>query len=185
MYHCSYMASCCMVSKREDFNVISWIDLCPSIREVLLSFRNGSVKTIENNHITVTIGHRHYFFLIVLTAFPTKILLFQDTWVPGAVVCHAFPVFVLVHSTAWRDQSCSCVDEVSTWWQISISFLFQSCSYQLNSEILRAQFGNQMTLNNQEMVAETRSYISRWCSWFWCWRPYLSFLKSSSLRSRN
>lgn len=75
-------------------------------------------------------------------------------------------------------------------WALNDKFLsvfplnLSNCSYQLNSEILRAQFGNQMTLNNPKMVAETRSYIPRWCSWFWCWRPYLSFLKSSSLSSR-
>ena len=31
---------------------------------------------------------------------------------------HAFFIYVLVLSTTWNDQFCSCVDDVSIWWQM-------------------------------------------------------------------
>ena len=36
--------------------------------------------------------------------------------------------------------------------------------FQFNSRIVRTQFSSIMTLNNWKMIAETQSYIFRWCS---------------------
>jgi len=65
----------------------------------------------------------------------------------------------------WNDQFCSCVDDVSIWWQM---FNFVSLShkhrFQFNSRIVRTHFTSVMTLNNCEIIAETRSSIFGWRS---------------------
>ena len=74
---------------------------------------------------------------------------------------------VLVHSTSWNDLFCSCVDDVSIWWQM-FNFVF-SCPkrwFQFNSRMVRTHFSSIMTSNNWKMIAETRSYIFRWRSRF-------------------
>ena len=76
-------------------------------------------------------------------------------------------VDVLVLSTTWNDLSCSCVDDVSIWWQMfNFVVLCPKRWFQLNFRIVRAHFSSIMTLNNWQMIAETRSYIFRWCSSF-------------------
>ena len=72
---------------------------------------------------------------------------------------------VLVLSTTWNDVFCSCVDDVSIWWQ-KFNFVFLSLKrwFQFNSRIVRTYLASVMTLNNWEMIAETRSYIFRWRS---------------------
>ena len=72
---------------------------------------------------------------------------------------------VLVLSTTWNDLFCSCEDDVSIWWQL-FNFVFLSLKhwFQFNSWIVRTHFATVMTLNNSEMIAETRSYIFRWRS---------------------
>ena len=70
---------------------------------------------------------------------------------------------VLVLSTTWYGLFCSCVDDVSIWWQI---FLCPKRWFQFNSRIVRTHFSSIMILNNWKMIAETRSYIFRWRSRF-------------------
>ena len=55
---------------------------------------------------------------------------------------------VLVLSTTWNDLFCSCVDDVSIWWQMLIFvFLCPKCWFQYNSRIVRTHFSSMMTLN--------------------------------------
>jgi len=72
---------------------------------------------------------------------------------------------VLVLSTTWKDLLCSCVDDVSIWSQM-FNFVFLSLQrwFQFNSSIVWRNFASLMTLNNCEMIAETRSYIFKWRS---------------------
>ena len=69
---------------------------------------------------------------------------------------------VLALSTAWNDMFCSCVDDVSIWW---LMFNFASLPlkrlFHFNFRTMRTHFSILMTLNNCEMIAETRSYIFR------------------------
>ena len=72
---------------------------------------------------------------------------------------------VLVLSTTWNDLFRSCVDDVSIWWQMSnLVFLSQKRWFPFNSRMGRTYFASVMTLNNWEMITETRSYIFRWRS---------------------
>ena len=72
---------------------------------------------------------------------------------------------VLVLSTPWNDLFCSCVDDVSIWWQMLIFvFLCPKRWFQFNSRIVRTHFSSKMTLNNWKMIAETGSFIFRWRS---------------------
>ena len=85
---------------------------------------------------------------------------------------------VLVLSTTWNDLFCSCVDDVSIWWQMfNFVFLCSKRWFQFNSRIVRTHFSRIMSLNNWEMIAETRSYIFRWRSRFRR-RGFLSSLMS-------
>ena len=70
---------------------------------------------------------------------------------------------VLIFSTRWNDLFCSRSDDVSIWW-LMFNFVFLSLRgrFQFNSKIVRSHFASVMTLNNWEMIAETRSYIFRW-----------------------
>ena len=70
---------------------------------------------------------------------------------------------VLVRSTTWNDLFCSCVDDLSIWWQ-KFNFVFLSLKawFQFNSRIVGTHFVSVMTLNNLKIIAETRSYIFRW-----------------------
>ena len=89
---------------------------------------------------------------------------------------------VLVLSTTWNDLFCSCVDDVSIWWA-NFNFVFWSPKrwFQFNSRIVRTQFASVMTLDNWEMIAETRSYMLRWRSRFrrcrLCWSSLMKLLK--------
>ena len=84
----------------------------------------------------------------------------------------AFSIFwhfedVLVLSTTWNDLFCSCVDDVSIWWQIfNFVFLCPKRWFRFNSRMVRTHFSSVMTLNNWKMIEETRSYIFRWRSRF-------------------
>ena len=72
---------------------------------------------------------------------------------------------VLVPSTTWNDLFCSCVDDVSIWWQMfNVVFLCPKRCFQFNYRIVGTHFSSIMTLNNCKMIAETRSYIFRWRS---------------------
>ena len=76
-------------------------------------------------------------------------------------------VDVLVLSTTWNEMFCSCVDDVSIWWQM-FNFVF-SCPkrwFQFNSRIVRTDFSSIMSLTNWKMIAETRSHIFTWRSRF-------------------
>jgi len=69
-------------------------------------------------------------------------------------------------SKTWNNLFCSCVDDVSIWWQM---FNFALCLkrwFQFNSRIVRTHFSSIMTLNNWKMIAEKKSYIFRWRSPF-------------------
>ena len=84
---------------------------------------------------------------------------------------------VLVLSTTWNDLFCSCVDDVSIWWQMfNFVFLCPKRCFQFNSRIVRTHFWSIMSLNNWKIFAETRSYISRWRSRFRRRRVCLSSL---------
>ena len=72
---------------------------------------------------------------------------------------------VLVLSTTWNDLFCSCVDDVSIWWQMyNFVFLPLKRWFQFNSRIVGTHFASVMSMNNWEMIAETPSYIFRWRS---------------------
>ena len=72
---------------------------------------------------------------------------------------------VLVLSTTWNDLFCSCVDDVSIWWQTLIFvFLCPKRWFQFNSRIVRSHFASAMILNNCDIIEETRSYLFRWRS---------------------
>ena len=62
----------------------------------------------------------------------------------------------------------SCADDMSIWWQMINYFVFlcPKCWFQFNSRIVKTHFSSMMTLNNLKMIAETQSYIFRWCSRF-------------------
>ena len=83
----------------------------------------------------------------------------------------------LVLSTTWNDLFCSCVDDVSIWWQM---FNFVSLRpkrwFQFNSRMVRTHFSRIMTSNNWKMIAEMRSSIFRWRSRFRRRRVCLSSL---------
>ena len=67
-------------------------------------------------------------------------------------------VDVLVLSVTWNDQFCSCVDDVSKWWQMfKFVFLCPKRWFQFNSRIVGAHFSSITSLNNWKMIAETRS----------------------------
>ena len=81
-------------------------------------------------------------------------------------------VDVLVLSTTWNDLFCSCVDDVSIWWQMfNFVFLCPKRWFQINSRTVRGHFSSIMTLNNWK-----RSYIFRWHSRFRRRRVCLSSL---------
>ena len=79
---------------------------------------------------------------------------------------HAFFFFwhfedVLVFSTPWNELFCSCVDDVSIWWQMLIFlFLCPKPWFQFNSRIVRTHFSSIMTLRHWKklMIVEARSY---------------------------
>ena len=127
------------------------------------------------------------------------------TWQWKTIVLHALHMHsifghfidVLILSATWNDLFCSCVDDVSIWWQM-FHFVFLSLKrwFQFNSIIVRTHFSSIMTFNNWKMIAETRSYIFRRRSRFRRRRLCLSslmlsvcrtFLRSStsSRRSKN
>ena len=84
---------------------------------------------------------------------------------------------VRVLSTTWNDLFCSCVDDLSIWWQM-FNFVF-SCPkrwFQFNSRIVRTHFSSIMTLDNWKMIAETRNFIFRRRSHFRRRRVCLSSL---------
>ena len=86
-------------------------------------------------------------------------------------------VDVLVLSTTWNDLFCSCVDDVSIWWQMfNFVLLCPKRLFQFNSSIVRTHFSSIRSLNNWKMVAETRSHIFRWRSRFRPLRVCLSCL---------
>ena len=86
---------------------------------------------------------------------------------------------VLVLSTTWDDLFCSCVDDVSIWWQMfNFVFLRPKHWFQFNSRIVRTHFSSIRSLNNWKMIAETRSHIFRWRSPFRRRRVCLSSLLS-------
>ena len=88
-------------------------------------------------------------------------------------------VDVLVLSTTWNVLFCSCVDDVSMWWQMfNFVFLCPKRCFQINSRTVRRHFSSIMTLNNWKMIAEKRSYIFRWRSRFRRRRVCLSSLLS-------
>ena len=62
-------------------------------------------------------------------------------------------------SATWNDLFCSCVDDVTIWWQM-FNFVFLSLKrwFKFNSRIVRTHFASVFSLNNQEIIAETRSY---------------------------
>ena len=86
-------------------------------------------------------------------------------------------VDVLVLSTTWNDLFCSCVDDLSIWWQMfNLVLLCNKRWFQLNFRIVRTHFSSIMSLNSWKMIAETRSYIFRWRSRFRRRRDCLSSL---------
>ena len=84
---------------------------------------------------------------------------------------------VLVLSMTWNDLFCSCVDDVSTWWQMfNFVYLCPTRWFQFNSRIVRTHFSSIMSLTNWKTIAEKRSHIFRWCSRFRRRRVCLSSL---------
>ena len=81
-----------------------------------------------------------------------------------ARLAHAFFFFwrfedVLVFTTTWNELFCSCVDDVSIWWQMLIFlFLCPKRWFQFISRIVKTHFSSIMTLSHWKMIAEARSY---------------------------
>ena len=94
---------------------------------------------------------------------------------------------VLVLSTTWKDLFCSCVDDMSMWWQMfNFIHLCPKRLFQFNSRKVKTHFLSIMTLNNWKIIAETWSYIFRWRSRRRRRRVCLSSLKSKApLRHRT
>ena len=93
---------------------------------------------------------------------------------------------VLVLSTTWKYLFCSCVDDVSIWWQMfNFVLLCPKRWFQFNCRIVRKHFSGIMTLNNWKIIAETRSYIFRWRSPFCRRRLCLSSLFSRETRAKS
>ena len=91
---------------------------------------------------------------------------------------------VLVLSTTWNDLFCSCVDDVSIWWQMfNFVFLCPKRWFQFNSRMIRIHFSSIMTSNNWKMIAEMRCYIFRWRSRFRRRRVCLSSVFNWSRRN--
>ena len=55
---------------------------------------------------------------------------------------------VLVLSTTWNDLFCSCVDDVSIWWQMFNFVLCPKRLFQFNSRTVKTHFSSITTLNN-------------------------------------
>ena len=87
----------------------------------------------------------------------------------------SFDIFKTFSLFLRREMACFAV--VWTTWadddKCSILSYVPSAGSKFNSRIVRTQFSSIMTLNNLEMIAETRSYIFRWGSHF---RPSTSCL---------
>ena len=93
---------------------------------------------------------------------------------------------VLVLSTTWNDLFCSCVDDMSIWWQMfNFVFLCPKRWFQFNSRIIRTHFSSKMTLNYWKLIAETQSYFFRWRSRFRRRRVCLSFYCFSNYHARR
>ena len=89
-------------------------------------------------------------------------------------------VDVLVLSTTWNDLFCSCVDDVSIWWQMfNFVLLCPKSWFQFNSRTVETHFSSMITLNNWKKITETRSYIFRCRSRFHRRRVCLSSLLTS------
>ena len=90
----------------------------------------------------------------------------------NSFACFARAFFIFGHladildlSTTWNHLFCNCVDDVSIWWpRFNFVFLTLKRCFQFNSSIVRTHFAREMTLNNWEMIEETRSYIFSWRS---------------------
>ena len=73
-----------------------------------------------------------------------------DNWMKNSIFARfarAYFIFwhfedVLVLSMTWNDLFCSCVDDVSIWWQ-----MFNFVWFHFNSRIVRTHFSSKMTLN--------------------------------------
>ena len=66
---------------------------------------------------------------------------------------------VLVFSSTWNELFWSCVDDVSTWWQMLIFlFLCPKRWFQFNSRVVKTHFSSIMTLSHWKMIAEARRY---------------------------
>ena len=63
---------------------------------------------------------------------------------------------VLVLSTTWNDPFCSCVDDVSIWWQM-VNFVCLSLKrwFQFDSWKARTHFASIMAMNNWAIISET------------------------------
>ena len=83
---------------------------------------------------------------------------------------------VLVLSTTWNDQFCSCVDACDDKCSILSSYVPR---FQFNSRTVKTQFSSILSLNNWKMIAETRSNIFRWRSRFRRCRVCLNSLKTT------
>ena len=86
---------------------------------------------------------------------------------PCEVVLHAlhmqfpFCTFCSFHDVKWP--FCSCVDDVSIWWQIfNIFSLSPNRWFRFNSRIFIIHFGSMH--NDLEIISGTQSYIFRWRS---------------------
>ena len=92
---------------------------------------------------------------------PTNLHIWQwKTALHSKRFARAFFIFwhfedALVLSRTWNDLFCSCVDDVSIWWQmLNFVCLCPKRWFQFNSRIVRPHFSSIMTLNIWKMVAE-------------------------------
>ena len=83
-------------------------------------------------------------------------------------LCTCISSIDILKTSTWNDLFCSCVDDVSIWWQMLIFVsLCPKRWFQFNSAIVSGtHFSSIMTSSNWKMIAEPQSYIFRWGSWF-------------------
>ena len=103
------------------------------------------------------------------------------------IFCHFVDVLVL--STTWNDLFCSCVDDVSIWWQMfNFVFLCPKGWFQFNPRILRTHFASIMSLNNWKMIAEKREVtfsddVLAFVDVVFASAPYLHFVTAKRIYS--
>ena len=114
----------CNTCERSSYPVSRWRTLAAD--EILGSLRNHDDDGTRTSQICIFDSEKQKFYTLCTCSF--------HFW-------HFANVLVL--STTWNDLFCSCMDDVTIWWQM-FNFVFISLKrrFQFNSRIVRTHFGN-------------------------------------------